>query len=159
MKKLCMVLAMTVAIAVAGLPSYQDLCQAVTPPEGWSVEGKCDGMRMSGPMGEVVSATKRFVSGEKSLEVAVISGMQAMGLWAPFMTGMEMENDETLVKVEKVGDFPVGVSYDKKEHSGAVVVQLAPNAVLSGQFEHMDWQEALQTLRQLDWNRLRSLFQ
>jgi hypothetical protein len=159
MKKVWMMLAMAVTIAVAGMPSYQELCSAVTTPEGWSVEGKCDGMKMSGPMGEVVTATKKFVNGDKSLEVAVVSGMQAMGLWAPFMTGMTMENDEMLVKVEKIDDFPVGISYDKKEHSGGIVVKLASNAVMTGNFEQMDWKEALEILRKLDWKRLRSLFE
>jgi len=159
MKKVWMMLATTVTIAVAGMPSYQELCSAVTTPEGWSVEGKCDGMKMSGPMGEVVTATKKFVNGEKSMEVGVMSGMQAMGLWAPFMTGMTMENDEMLVKVEKIDDFSVGISYDKKQHNGGIVVKLAPNAVLTGNFEQMDWKEALEILRKLDWKQLRSLFE
>jgi len=159
MKRLFAAMVTAGMLGWAGMPSYQDLCTALSAPQGWNLEGKCDGMKMSGPMGEMVSATINLVNGDKRLEVVITSGMQAMGMWAPFMTGMEMESDGQLVKTEKIDGFPVGITYDKNEKSGGVIVKLAPNAVMAGNFEQMDWKEALEVLRKLDWQKLRSLFE
>lgn len=161
MKRKFMVLAMTLALgAFAGnLPEYKTLCTQLPSIEGWHVS-RCDGMKMTNPMfGEVVTASKTYASGDKSVETAVVSGMQAMMMWAPYQSGTQVENDESLMKVETIDGFPVGIAYDKKEHSGGVVVQLAPNAVLVLNYQNMTWEEALDLAKKFDWKKLQSLFQ
>jgi len=70
-----------------------------------------------------------------------------------------MENDEMLMKIQKIDGFDVGINYDKKAHSGVVVVQLTQNALLAFNFENMDWQAALEEAKKFDWKKLRSLFE
>ncbi len=82
-----------------------------------------------------------------------------MMMWAPYSSGMQMENDEELIKIEKIDGFGVGIGYDKKAHSGTIVVQLSQNAVLGITFEGMQWQEALKEAKKLRWKKLRALFQ
>jgi hypothetical protein len=162
MKKFATALAslvLTVSISAAGaLPGYKALCEEMGEIPGWSLT-QCEGMKMVNPMmGEVVTATKTYIKGEKRLEVTVVSGMQAMMMWGPYATGTTMENDEALVKIEKIDGFPVGISYDKKTRSGGIVIQLAQNAVLGGTFEKMGWKEALELMRKIDWKKLQALF-
>ncbi|HHD77401.1 MAG TPA: hypothetical protein ENK93_00370 [Campylobacteraceae bacterium] len=146
-------------LAVAGnLPGYKVLCNQLENLKGWEVS-KCDGMKMTNPMfGEMVTASKNYTKGDKSVEVSVVSGMQAMMTWAPFQTGMTMENDEQLVKVEKIDGFPVGFSYDKQAHSGTLAVLLAPNAVLVLNYDNMHWKEALKMAKVFEWEKLSKLF-
>ena len=147
-------------LALAGTPDFKTLCGELGAISGWT-GSQCDGMKMNNPMmgGEMVTASKTYTKGEGVMQVSVVSGMQAMMMWGPYASGTEMENDEALMKIETIDGFPVGISYDKKRNAGGIVVQLAPNAVLVGVFEHMDWKEALEGLKGLDWKKLKSLFE
>jgi len=157
-KRAVMTMLLGMTVGAAALPDYQTLCSALAEMPGWTAEEKCDGMKMAGPMGEIVTATRIFRQGDATLEVAVMSGMQAAMAWSTFATGVEMESDEALMKTRKMGEFNVGISYDKKEHSGGIVVRLASNAVLVGSFENMEWEKALEALKSLDWEKLAALF-
>ena len=141
------------------LPGYKQLCAELPDLSGWKAE-QCSGMTMSNPMlgGEMVTASRTYTKGDASLEVTVVTGMQAMMMWAPYSSGMQMENDEELIKIEKIDGFGVGIGYDKKAHSGTIVVQLSQNAVLGVTFEGMQWQEALKEAKKLHWRKLRALF-
>jgi hypothetical protein len=146
-------------LAMAGTPDYKILCDDLGTIPGWTAS-QCDGMKMSNPMmgGEMVTASKTYTKGDGVMQVSVVNGMQAMMMWGPYASGTQMENDEVLMKIETIDGMPVGINYDKKEHSGGIVVQLAPNAVLVGMFDHMDWKDALEALKKLDWKRLKSHF-
>ncbi|WP_456322566.1 hypothetical protein [Hydrogenimonas sp.] len=160
MKKFIMVLALAASIALAGnLPDYKDLCRELGEIPGWSLT-KCEGMKIVNPMmGEMVTAAKTYTKGDARLDVTAVSGTQAIMMWGPYAAGTTMENDEAFVKVEKIDGFNVGISYDKKERSGSVIVQLSPNAVLAGTFENMNWKEALKLMKKIDWKRLSKLFE
>ncbi len=161
MRRKFSVLMLTLVLgAFAGnLPEYRSLCMQFPDLGGWKVS-ECDGMKMTNPMfGEVLTASKTYTSGDKSVDVSVLSGMQAMMMWAPYQSGTTIENENELMKVETIDGFPVGIAYDKKARSGGVAVQLAPNAVLVLNYEKMDWKEALKLAKKFDWKKLRSLFE
>ncbi len=160
MRRVLLLLLLTFGLhaVAANLPGYDVLCQQLPQLKGWKAT-KCDGMKMTNPIfGEVVTASKTYTKGDSSLNVSVLSGMQAMMAWAPYQTGTMIETDESLMKVEKIDGFAVGIGYDKKDKGGAIVVQLAPNAVLVVNYEKMRWQEALKEAKRFDWKKLRTLF-
>jgi hypothetical protein len=146
-------------LAAQALPDYHEICKRLPTISGWQAD-ECSGMKASGPMmgGEMVSAERHYGNGDESLDVTVVSGMQAMMMWAPYSSGFQMESDDQMMKVEKIDGFSVGIGYDKKEKSGGIVVQIAPNAVLAGNFENMDWKEALEVMKKIDWKSLAALF-
>jgi len=161
MKKrwLTLLTALSLSAFAGNLPDYKTLCADFPDIGGWKVT-KCDGMKMTNPMfGEVVTAAKTYTKGDSEADVSVLSGMQAMMMWAPFAMGTQIENDENLIKLEKIDGFDVGISHNKKEHSGTIVVLLAPNAVMGIEYDGMDWKEAMKEAKKLNWKKLRSLFQ
>ena len=149
-----------IASAAWALPDYKAICADMPDLSGWKAD-ECTGMKMTNPMmgGEVVTATREYTKGDASLTASVVTGMQAMMMWGPYSSGMTMENDEMLMKIQKIDGFDVGINYDKKAHSGVVVVQLTQNALLAFNFENMDWQAALEEAKKFDWKKLRSLFE
>ncbi|WP_300369018.1 hypothetical protein [Hydrogenimonas sp.] len=161
MKKTTLLVGVTLlaaALEAGALPDYKVLCDKIGDIPGWTMS-QCEGMKMTNPMmGDVVTATKSYTKGDATIETTVVSGMQAMMMWGPYSTGTEVENDEALVKIEKVDNFTVGISYDKQERSGGIVVQLAPNAVLAVNFENLDWKDALEMVKKLDWKDLAEQF-
>ncbi len=147
---------LTVAAGWAASVDSGDLCGKLGEIRQWS-GGECDALKMEGPMGEVVMASRTYRKGDATLQVSVVSGMQAAMLWAPYAAGRQIESDSALVKVERIGEFPVGISYDKRNRSGGVVVQLMPGGVLVVSFEKMGWKEALDAVKSIDWKGLRKL--
>ncbi|WP_457596904.1 hypothetical protein [Hydrogenimonas sp.] len=143
---------------LAGLPDYKTLCHDLPDLSGWQAD-ECEGMKMTNPMfGEVVSASRSYTKGDATLQVMVVSGMQAMMMWGPYQSGTTIETDEGFMKLETIDGFPVGISYDKASHSGGIVVQIAPNAVLGIDFQNMGWQEALELAKKMDWQGLKAAF-
>ncbi|WP_457592414.1 hypothetical protein [Hydrogenimonas sp.] len=153
-------LMLAAAVSLAGsLPDYKSLCGAMADLSGWKAS-ECEGMKAVNPMmGEIVTAERSYERDGKRLDVSVLSGMQAAMMWAPYSAGTMMESDKALVRIEKIEGFTVGISYDKEEKSGGIVVQIAPNAVLVANFEKMGWKEALKMVEKLDWKRLKREFE
>ncbi|WP_353661709.1 hypothetical protein [Hydrogenimonas sp. SS33] len=161
MKKrwLTLLTALSLSAFAGSLPDYKTLCADFPDVSGWKIT-KCDGMKMTNPMfGEVVTATKSYTKGGSRADISILSGMQAMMMWAPYQSGTTMESDDELMKVETIDGFPVGIGYNKKDRSGGVVVQIAPNAVLAVTFTDMSWKEALELAKRFDWKKLHALFQ
>ena len=148
----------TVTAGTAALPASAQLCQQLVDIPGWQA-AQCEGTKANNSMmGEFVSATRTYTRGDESLHVTVVSGIQARMMWSPYAAGTQVENAESLVKITKIKGFPVGITYDKRNRSGGIVVQLGFQAVMAAEFEQMDWQSALKTLQALDWKAMQALF-
>ncbi|SFM62921.1 hypothetical protein [Thermodesulforhabdus norvegica] len=146
---------------MAGQPEYEEICKYLVDLDGWK-GNQCEGIKMSGsPMGSMVTAHKTYVQGDKELEAHVFYGAMAADYWSNYDRRIEIDSSEGLVKTLEVNGFHVGISYDKKDHGGAVVVSLANSqdapAVFMISFKNMSWEDALEIARQFDWQALRSL--
>ena len=142
----------------ATLPDYKVLCDRLADMTDWQAS-QCEGMKVDNPMmGEFVTASRTYTRGRQRIQVTIVSGIQARMMWSPYAAGTQVENAESLVKITKMNGFPVGITYDKRNRSGGIVVQLGFQAVMAAEFEQMDWQSALKTLQALDWKAMQALF-
>ncbi len=147
------------------LPSYSKVCKALLEVRGWKAS-VCEGMNMQGsPMGNMVTANRTYIQGNKKVEVVVMSGMGAMGYWAPFQSNMQIDTPKQFVKVVQIRGHNVGISYDKETKSGGVIVALGSpggpgmvKAILGFNFYNMDWEEALSFAKKFDWDKLEKIF-
>jgi len=149
------------SVFAGGLPSYKKLCKALKDLPGWEAE-KCEGMNMSGsPMGEMASAYRSYSRGNQQIEATIVCGMQAMGYWAPFVYHMQMESNEEFIKVTSINGCGVGISYNKQDKTGNIVVNLIKGEKVTSvfvlNFENMDWQNALNIAKQFDWKKMADL--
>lgn len=147
------------------MPPYKVICSALEDQSGWRAE-PCEGMNMQGsPMGDMVTANRSYTKGNKKIDVMVIGGMNAMGYWAPFQANMQVDSSEQFVKLTQIKGFNVGISYEKKQKSGGVVIAFeskdAPGttrAVMVFNFTNMGWRDALCFAKKFDWEKIRRLF-
>ncbi|MBW1974144.1 MAG: hypothetical protein JRI45_01030 [Deltaproteobacteria bacterium] len=151
-------------IATAGtLPSYTELCNRLVNINGWQAED-CDGMNMSGSGMSMVSSTRTYTSGDKRVEVVVACGTATAGYWAPFQSGITVESKEQVVKTEEIDSYRVGIAFEKQNNSGSIVILLDKGGetpmkpILVGSFENMHWEDALEFLKQFDWDDLAKAF-
>ncbi len=149
---LALVISLTAGVALAGVSGYQDLLKFLPNLPGWTAE-KPEGMTMDSPQGKMITATRNYKQGDKSLSATIMVGSSATMAWAPFQTGMTMETPEVLMKATTHKGFKVGINYLKKEKSGGIVVQLSnqnPTVAFVVNFESLDYNEALKILDNFD---------
>jgi hypothetical protein len=149
------------------VPSYKSVCKYLVSVEGWQAE-KCSGSNFEGMNGKkLVSAERDYKNNDKKIELTVVSGMGVAASWAPFATGMTIETDKEIMKIYTYNNYKIGVSYDKIEHSGSVIVPLlsadklkkeAAFAVLGANYENMDYKEAVDFIKNFDFKALEELF-
>ncbi len=145
------------------MPSYSSFCNVLTEQDDWGSE-KCTGASMQTPMGTMVSAEKKYKKGSKIVEVTLIWGISATTMWIPYQSYMQMETDENYIKVTKIKGYNTAISYDKKTHTGTILVgfksKLDPSvvsAVLGFNFSNMGWKEALDFAKKFDWKKVEKL--
>ncbi len=148
-----------------GSANANQLCKMLVDLPGWKGES-CQKVEVSqSPMGQMVQASRSYTKGVQTLRVMLMSGMKAMAMWAPFSTGMKIENDTNLLTIKKINGFQAGISYDKVKKEGGIFVFLFKNPQAAGQkaifvvnFEKMDWQKALDMAKKFDWEKMAGLF-
>ena len=150
---------------VFSFPNYSTICAQLEEIPGWNSD-KCEGVNVQGtPMGNMVSAQKRYIKGNKQVDVAVFSGMNAMGMWAPYQNNMQVDSTEQFIKVTKINGYNVAISYEKKNKTGGIVIGFNSkknpgmvDAVLVFNFSNMHWKDGLEFAKKFDWDKIRELF-
>lgn len=144
------------------MPEYVELYKYLINLPGWKAV-EPTGMNMSGPMGEMVTAQREYKNGTKALTAQILSGTQAQGVWAPFTTGMTFDTPDAFMKVTEIKGYHIGISHDKKENSGGIVVPLKDvkskvfvTFVLS--YEGMSYQDALTIAEKFPWKEMEKAF-
>ncbi len=145
---------------------YQELCKYFKELPGWNSE-ECSGMQMSSNYVAGEMALKTYSKGEKQL-----TAMITKGNWAYAQTGInpaQLQNFEMnvqnkfFVKTLRIRGYKVVVSYSKEDNSGGIIVFLKEKnpqnpVIFLLNFEHMDWEEALDLAKKFDWDAMKSSF-
>jgi hypothetical protein len=144
--------------AYAQMPSYTELTKLLIDLKGWSAQD-ATGMNMSGPMGEMVNAVREYEKDGLSISAQLLVGGAAQGTWAPFEAGYTMDTPEIFIKTMDVSGHRIGINHEKKEKTGAIVVQLDTKInpgifVLS--YEGMSYSEALDIAKKFSWDSMKS---
>ncbi|WP_457635169.1 hypothetical protein [Persephonella sp.] len=122
--------------------SYTDLYPYLVDIKGWKGD-KPTGSKMSGPFGTAVTAQRSYIKDSKSLEVTIFKGSMAAAMFAPFTMITEVDTPTEYVKVFNFKGFKTGLSHNKQENSGEIIVFLAPDGVFSVKYSGMGYKKAL----------------
>ncbi len=147
------------------VPSREQLCKKMIDLSGWQAD-KCEWSSFSqSAVGQMIEASRNYTKRNQALHVMLVSGMKAMAMWAPFATGLQMENNTTLIKTEKIKGYTTGITFDKQEKKGSIVVLLFknsqasdPRAIFMVNFENMSVQKGLELAKKFDWEGMAALF-
>ena len=141
MKKLKYLIVLLVfTLSYAG--SYTDLYPYLVDLKGWKGK-KPTGSKMSGPFGMLITAQREYSNNNKSLDVTIFKGSMATAMFAPFAMITEMDTPTEYVKVFKFKGFKTGLSHNKQENSGEILIFLAPDGIFSVKYTGMGYKEAL----------------
>ncbi|MGC9325638.1 MAG: hypothetical protein ACP5G0_12935 [Desulfomonilia bacterium] len=141
--------------------SFTDLTPFLIDLQGWDAED-ATGMTISGPSGEMVTATREYELGDKVLHAQIITGATANGAWAPFMAGYSIDSAEVFLTTMTVSGYTVGVNHDKAGNSGVVVVPLTKkttHAVFALAYEGIGYEEALSLAQTFPWKDMEKVLE
>jgi len=148
---------------IMALPKYSDLYSYFIDLKGWETE-EPTGVNLSGPVGEMVSAEKKYKKGLQELHVKILGGTAAILAWAPFTMTINLETPEEIIETLKVKDFNTGVRYHKKDKTGIVVVQIFANgknenkAVFVIEYINIHYKDVIKIIEKFPLNKIKDAF-
>ncbi len=126
-RRLIMVVLICVFLASLGWAkslNYTDLYKYLVDLKGWDATEPTGSKIQSGGF-EIISVERTYRKDNMEMHIEIVMGPAAMGMWAPFATGISMENPEELFKTTKIKGLLAGVNHRKKSRDGAVIVLLS----------------------------------
>jgi hypothetical protein len=145
------------------MPRYGDLFSLLIDLQGWEADDP-SGSNLSGAIGEMVTAEREYRRGEEVLYAHIVGGGPAMGMWAPFETGVILDSEDLLFRIIDFGGFAVGVTHDRKERGGSLIAQLLSGegdqmgVVFILEYDGMEHQDALEILKSFPLRKMESAF-
>jgi hypothetical protein len=130
------------------LPLFIDL-------DGWQ-GNKADGVSMEMPGNSMTSAKRDYTRGSSQLHVSVVTGPAAAAALAPTRAGMNVETSEGHMVTTALNDFPVTKSYNIAQKSGAFLIALGPNALLTISYNGISEDDALALAGKFDWKAIQA---
>jgi hypothetical protein len=166
-KKMLLIFVISIFVLIPALSvyaaSYEDFFPFLIELSGWKAE-KPDGadIKMAGQVS--ISAARKYSSGDKEFEAAILIGQMMMGAWnIGYQEGFKMETPDMMMEVKKINGFMVFNSYEKNKSSGLIMVLLneatsegSTGAVFSFSFVGMNGEEAVKLAQKFDWEKVKT---
>ncbi len=143
------------AVSPAQAQDFQKFVPFLVDLPGWT-GAKADGMAMQVPGAAMITATREYKRGGDTLSVQIISGAAAQGVASGAQSGMKLETAEMHMSTATVDGLSVMRTFQVSDKSGAVIVVLAPNAILNVGFKGVAEDEALALAKRFDWKAIQA---
>jgi len=142
--------------------SYEAFFPFLINLSGWEAE-KPDGADINMAGVTAISAARKYTSGNKKFEAAILIGQMMMGAWNPgYQEGFKMETPDIMMEIKKINGFMVFNSYEKNKSSGLIMVLLkeammegSAGAVFSFSFNGIESEAALKLAQKYDWKKVK----
>ena len=133
--------------------SYKDLYPMLVNISGWEAE-KAKGGKFVSPQGKIISVERSYQKGEKSLTVTILKGPVASAMGSTFAYVQEIDTPEEYVKVFKIGKYKAGLSHNKRDNSGSIVVILGNSSVINMEYHNISYKEAEKLIKEFPLDRI-----
>jgi|Deesub1362A_J573_1020465.scaffolds.fasta_scaffold09417_2 hypothetical protein len=168
MKRIYLVIAISLSIIISSikaypLPEYSDLYSMLVDIKGWEADSPA-GSHLSGSMGEMVKVERHYKKDRKRIDIMIIGGAPADSIWMPFQMDMAYEGEEAFLKTTTLKGFKAGISHNRKDSTGSVVVLVkeiteGSGAVFVLDYANMEFNEALKIVELFPLNKIKSRFE
>ena len=130
------------------LPLFVDL-------DGWQGK-KPDGMSMEMTNVSMTTATRDYQKGSAQAHASVTIGQAAAGALAPLTAGMNVQTTEGHMVTSTVNGMPVLKTFNTKDKSGALIVQLGKDAMFTFSYNGLTEDEAVPLAQKFDWKAMQT---
>ncbi len=141
--------------------SFTQLYPCLKNLNGWKADPPT-GANVQLPDMHLVTATRSYQKGKQLITALIMIGPQALASWLPYAEGFQLDTPDESVSTKTVNNFPIQIIYDKKNHSGAILVELSSQedkdtkkaAAFHISFTSMKPEEALKIAEKFDWKEI-----
>ncbi|NPA17114.1 hypothetical protein [Persephonella sp.] len=140
-------MAFLIVFSTASALSYKDLYPYLVDIKGWQAE-EPTGSKVTAVYGEMLTVERSYHRDDKRLDVSIIKSPMATSSFAVFSMVTEADTPEEYIKVFKINGLRAGLSHNKRENSGDIIVVLTGDSVFTVKYENMSYSEALEILKQ-----------
>jgi hypothetical protein len=135
--------------------AFQKLLPFFVDLDGWQGK-KPDGMSMEMTNVSMTTATRDYQKGPAQAHASVVIGQTAIGALAPLTSGINIQTTDGHMVTSTMHGMPVLKSFNTKDKSGALIVQLAKDAMFSFSYNGLTEEEALPLAEKFDWKAIQS---
>ncbi len=125
---------------------YKELYKYLVELDGWKAS-EPSGKHAKTFFGEMLQVERNYSKENKSLNVQVIKGSMVMAMWMPFSMVVEEDTPEKYTKTTEIEGFKAGISHNKKENSGQIIIMVAPTAAFILKYTGMGYKDALEIVK------------
>jgi hypothetical protein len=135
--------------------SFQRFFPFLVDIDGWQGK-KPDGISMELPGNTMITATREYQRGPARFHAQVLIGAAAKGALAVAQSGMKIETSDGRMSTAAIDGFQVTRTFNFKDKSGAILIALGGNGVLSISFNGIADDEALAIAKKFDWKAIQA---
>jgi hypothetical protein len=136
-------------------PAFQRLTPLLIDLDGWQGK-KPDGMSMEMTNVSMTTATRDYQKGPAQAHATVTIGQAAAGALAPLTSGMNIQTTEGHMVTATMHGMPVLKSFNTKDKSGALIVQLGKDSMFTFSYNGLTEDEALPLAEKFDWKAIQT---
>ncbi|MBW1644913.1 MAG: hypothetical protein JRJ56_01115 [Deltaproteobacteria bacterium] len=149
-------LLLAAAVVPAGAQGHTSLTPLLIKLDGWQAE-EPEGMTMNTGGINMVTATRKYVQGQKELDAMLMVGNQPMAMGQ--QEQMSVDTAHGRMRIRQINGFQVHTTLDKRDNSGGVMVVLGKKegsgAMFILTFKGISDEEALKIAKKFDWQAMR----
>jgi hypothetical protein len=135
--------------------AFQKFLPLLIDLDGWQGK-KADGMSMEMTNVSMTSATRDYTKGPAQVHATVTLGQAAAGALAPLTSGMNIQTTEGHMLTATMHGMPVLKSFNSKDKSGALIVQLGKDAMFTFSYNGLTEDEAMPLAEKFDWKAIQA---
>jgi hypothetical protein len=135
--------------------AFQKFLPLLVDLDGWQGK-KADGMSMEMTNVSMTTATRDYQKGSAQAHASVTIGQAAAGALAPLTAGMNIQTTEGHLVTSTVNGMPVLKSFNTKDKSGSLIVQLGKDAMFTFAYNGLTEDEALALAGKFDWKAIQT---
>jgi len=135
--------------------AFQKFLPLLVDLDGWQGK-KPDGMSMEMTNVSMTTATRDYQKGAAQAHASVTIGQAATGALAPLTSGMNIQTTDGHMVTSTMHGMPVLKSFNTKDKSGALIVQLAKDAMFTFAYKGITEEEALPLAEKFDWKAIQT---
>ena len=135
--------------------AFQKFLPLLIDLDGWQGK-KADGMSMEMTNVSMTTATRDYQKGSAQAHASVTIGQAAAGALAPLTAGMNVQTTEGHMVTSTVNGMPVLKTFNTKDKSGALIVQLGKDAMFTFSYNGLTEDEAVPLAQKFDWKAMQT---
>jgi hypothetical protein len=139
----------------ANAQDFQKFVPLLVDLPGWT-GNKAEGFAVQMAGASVVTASREYKRDGATLNASIVGGAPAQGMLAQIQSGMKLETAAMRMSTSTIDGFGVFRTLQVKDNSGAILVAIGSNAVLSLGFKGVPEDEAFGLARRFDWKAIQA---